>query len=331
MISLLPREKASIYQNYGLKVADAVRIGTGVMSATMAVHTNRGRLFLKRYKFSLDLNPSTEISRIAYAHAAQDFLCERGFPVPRLLRNRNGGTLTVEGGDIYAISEFVDGHDYNAVKPAGALRCAGKMLGRIHGELRGFQPPVAREWTSMKDEVVNTLRQRLERIRIAASETDAYPVSANRIDAWMAEVEGLTPRLPAANRGGWIIHGDYRAQNLKFDSEGKVKSVLDLDAVRPANRLYDLAYALVFFPAVYQNTPLTSRQKSIFLDAYESVCPLTEEERNTLPAHLELAYLRGMTLWLRLHDSEGMRERVRPWIRGYLSSVDTATRVQRGV
>ena len=327
MKSLSPQQEASIRQNYGLKVTAAVPIGTGAMSSTMALHTDQGRLFLKRYNCSSSFNPtpSTEVSRIAFTHSVQDYLGKREFPIPRFLRNRNGDTLTVEGSDIYAISEFVEGCDYGAVKPTTALQSAGETLGRIHRELRGIQPSVAYEWTSMDDEVINLLRRRLERIRITASETGGYPVSENQIDKWIAEVKRLAAGLPVANEGDWIIHGDYRAQNLKFDTEGMVKAILDLDTVRPASRVTDLAYALVFFPAVYQDIPLTPNQKSVFLDAYGSICSLTKAERNAFPAHLRLAYLRGMTLWLHLHDLGGMRDRVRPWIQGYLNNEVTLT------
>ncbi|MCG8622621.1 MAG: hypothetical protein MJE68_11585, partial [Proteobacteria bacterium] len=83
-------------------------------------------------------------------------------------------------------------------------------------------------------------------------------------------------------------------------------------------RLYDLGYALVFFPAVYQDIPLTTDQRSIFLRAYESICPLSETEREVLPTHLRLAFLRGLTLWLDLYYFAGLSERTRPWIQGYL-------------
>ena len=177
----------------------------------------------------------------------------------------------------------------------------------------------------MHDEVIGTLRQRLKRIRTAASETSGYPVSESRIAEWMTEVERLAAELPVPDEADWIIHGDYRAQNLKFDPKGMVKAILDFDSARPAGRVTDLAYALVFFPAVYQDTPLTPNQKSVFLEAYETVCPLTPTERISLPANLKLAYLRGMTLWLHLHDLGSMRERVRPWIRGFLNNEASLT------
>ena len=299
------------------------------MGFTMLLHTNRRRLFLKRYHPASTPNPnqSAEVPCIAFTHAVQNYLYNKDFHIPRLYCNRDGDSLTVEGNEIYAISEFVEGCDYDAVQPTGALQSAGETLGQIHDELRGFQPTVGFKWLPMHEEVINLLRRRLERIRIAASDTDGNPVSRNRIDEWMVEAGRLDAELSELDDGDWIIHGDYRAQNLKFDAEGKVNAILDFDSARPANRAYDLAYALVFFPSVYQDTPLTPQQKSIFLEAYEAVCPLTEEERSALPGHLRLAYLRGMTLWLHLHDVGGMRDRVRPWIEGFLSGADSLTQL----
>ena len=80
------------------------------MSSTMALNTDQGKLFLKRYEpaSDLDLNPSMHIPRIAFTHAVQEYLGKLEFPIPRLLRNRDGNTLSVEENEIYAISEFVD-------------------------------------------------------------------------------------------------------------------------------------------------------------------------------------------------------------------------------
>ena len=228
MESLSPQQEASIHQNYGLNVADAIPIGTGAMSATMLLHTDRGKLFLKRSQApsSSNFNQSTETLRISFTHAAQDYLYKKDFPIPRLLRNRSGDTLTVEGNEIYAISEFVDGFDYDAAEPTGALQSAGETLGRMHNELRGFRPSVEIQWAPMRDEVIGTLRQRLERIRTTASETDDYPVSESQIDEWKTEVERLAAELHVPDEGDWIIHGDYRAQNLKLRCRRKGEGYL---------------------------------------------------------------------------------------------------------
>lgn len=317
----------SIHQNYGLNVTAAAPVGTGAMSTTMQLITDQGELFLKCYRPPSDSNPPspTDLPRITFAHAVGDFLRKSDLPVPRLLLNRVGGTYTVVDDRIYAISEFVEGYDYDAAEPGAALRAAGEVLGRFHQQLHGFQPPIEYQWRSMKEEIVERLRKRLERTRSVVSADRVHPVSQEQIDQWRQELEALAAALPVARDENWIIHGDYRAQNLKFYNDGHVNAILDLDTARPANRLFDLAYSLVFFPAVYQDTPLTPGQKSFFLHAYETVYPLSETERKLLPTHLRLAFLRGITLWLHLHDFGGMCEQTRPWIQGYLNNADAIT------
>ncbi len=313
-----------IRKNYNLTVKSAIPIGTGAMSTTMRLATNRGILFLKIYKSAQNQSTSAQpdAQRIAFTHAVQTFLHQKGFPVPRLLPNNSGNTFSVcdtplETGEVYALSEFIEGSDYD-VTNSEQLHASGEMLGRFHQELRQFQPQIQHPGPPLETEIFVELQERLSRLQ-PVLERDLVPPT--QISLWIEEVELLKNSVSALHDPqydqDWLIHGDYRAQNLKFDSDG-IRAILDLDTACSAPRLYDLAYALVFFPAVYQATAPTSNQQSIFSHAYESICPLSETEREMLPAHLRIAFLRGITLWLELYHFAGLNERTRPWIRGYL-------------
>ena len=321
---LVPSIKASICQNYDLTIESATPIGTGAMSTTMRLATNQGIVFLKIYKPARNQRTPVQpdLQRIAFSHIVQNFLCQEGFPVPRLLPNNSGETFSVcdpplETGEVYALSEFIEGSDYD-VANSDQLRASGEMLGRLHRQLCKFQSQIQPAGPSLETELFTQLKARLSRIQPVV-EKDL--VSSPQIDSWIDEVEVLKSSIGAIYdtqcEQDWIIHGDYRAQNLKFDGSG-IRAILDLDTACSASRLYDLGYALIFFSAVYQEIPLTPNQRSIFLRAYESVCPLSKTEREILPTHLHLAFLRGITLWLDLYYFAGMSERTRPWIQGYL-------------
>ena len=315
----------SIDQNYGLKVLAAIPIGTGTMSNTMQLVTDKGNLFLKCYKHSVNITqPSNQhLPVIAFGHAAQRFLRRNDIPVPRLLKNRTGETYTSANTEIYLVSEFAEGCDYEAVEPDLALKSAADLLGHFHHQLRSFQSPIKCQWKSMEGQILTGLTTSLERMCSVIVKDKTHPVTQKRMHQWKEAVIELAGALPTKEESKWIIHGDYRAQNLRFDRDGHVSAILDLDTIRPANRLFDLAYALVFFAAVYQNKPLTPHQKSVFLSTYETVCPLSTTERRLLTSHLKLAFFRGMTLWLNLHDFGGMRDKTRPWIKAYLDNEDT--------
>ena len=327
----------SLHQNYNIKISAATPIGTGAMSTTMKLTTAQGELFLKCYKPDALCSTDNNVQRIAFTHAVQCFLSEQHLPVPRLLINNAGKTYTQSGEQIYAVSEFIEGNNYDTTNPTEALHYAGEMLGRFHQQLRGFasslmgstrkgQSPIVCEWQSMESEVFAQLGERLAGIRGAVVDSANPPLSSGTIELWLAELEPLENELGEVVNVQGVIHGDYRAQNLKFDKGNRIRAILDLDTARPADRLFDLGYALVFFPAVYQDTPLTSNLQAVFLSAYEKIAPLSATERKLLPLHLRLAFLRGMTLWLHLHFFAGMSARTRPWIQGYLNSVETNTR-----
>ena len=316
--------QVSIRKNYNLTIESATPIGTGAMSTTLRLATNQGTLFLKIYKSARNQKTPAQLDlqRIAFTHTVQDFLYEEGFPVPRLLPNNSGETFSVrnsplETGEVYALSEFIEGSDYD-VANSEQLRASGEMLGRLHQQLRLFQPQIQLAGPSLETELFIQLEARLARLQLVAEKDPSAPT---QIDSWIDEVGILKSAVStvhdAESEQGWLIHGDYRAQNLKFDGSG-IHAILDLDTACPGSRLYDLGYALVFFPAVYQDIPLTSNQQSVFLHAYENICPLSEVERERLPFHLRLAFLRGLSLWLDLYYFAGMSERIRPWIQGYL-------------
>ena len=112
--------QASIRQNYNLTIKSATPIGTGAMSTTMRLGTNRGTLFLKIYKSARNQKPPAQpdLQRIAFTHIVQNFLYQEGFPVPRLLRNNSGETFSVcdqypQTEEVYALSEFIEGSDYD--------------------------------------------------------------------------------------------------------------------------------------------------------------------------------------------------------------------------
>ena len=321
--------QASIRQHYKLTIESAIPIGTGAMSTTMRLVTNQGTLFLKIYKPARNQRAPTQpdLERIAFTHAVQTFLYREDFPVPRLLPNNNGKTFSVcgnplETGAVYALSEFIEGTDYD-VANSEQLHVSGEMLGRFHQQLRQFQSQIQPAGPPLETEIFIQLQERLSRLQPVVQKDLMSPT---QINSWIHEVEVLKNSVSALrdtqDEQNWLIHGDYRAQNLKFDSAG-IRAILDLDTACSAPRLYDLGYALIFFSSVYQDTPLTTDQRSIFLRAYEGICPLSEAEREIFSTHLRIAFLRGITLWLDLYHFAGMSERTRPWIRGYLQHAES--------
>ena len=97
----------------------------------------------------------------------------------------------------------------------------GEMLGFFHQQLRQFQPQIQPPEPPLETEIFIQLQERLSRLQ-PVIEKDL--VSPTQINSWIHEVEVLKNLVSALrdtqDEQNWIIHGDYRAQNLKFDSAG---------------------------------------------------------------------------------------------------------------
>ncbi|MFQ6049150.1 MAG: phosphotransferase, partial [Phycisphaerae bacterium] len=101
------------------------------------ITTDRGCFLLKRRARGKD-NPI----KVAFAHALQNYLFGKGFPLPRLIgTKRDNNSMLQLGGEIYELFEYVSGESYD-----GSLEAtyhAGRALAMYHKLLRDYQP----RWT----------------------------------------------------------------------------------------------------------------------------------------------------------------------------------------
>lgn len=110
-----------------------------------------------------------------------------------------------------------------------------------------------------------------------------------------------------------LCHGDFRGQNVGFRGN-EVCALYDVDALHLGDPLVDLAYALVFFPAVIRPRPFTAEEIHAFVDGYARERPLPTAERRRLVQLLPAALLKGVALWLRLGERPAGEAPVNRWL-----------------
>ena len=251
----------------------------------VVVQTDRGVYLLKRRIPGRD-----DLAKIRFTHDVQRALAANGFPLPALIRTREGESLLVIDGRFYEMFEFVTGQEYDA--SLEATYHAGEALGRYHQVLEGFQslytPPTgsyhnARTIYLAIRQTVSSLplgqRPHIQRVLATVDYLErSYRSCARKVqdlgmEAWPSQ----------------IVHGDWHPGNMLF-AERRVVAVVDYDAARLQPRVIDLANGTLQFsfmagaggPAQWPAHLDESRYKR-FLRGYCDAAPMPREQLLAVP------------------------------------------------
>lgn len=98
--------------------------------------------------------------------------------------------------------------------------------------------------------------------------------------------KALTAVYPDRPRG--FIHSDLFRDNTLFEGD-QLKGILDFYELNKDEFLFDIAITLNDFCTNYPEVTLNAEKANAFLKAYETVRPLTEDEKSCLELYLAMA------------------------------------------
>jgi len=291
------------------------------MGVVAYLRTDLGKRIFKMYGRNLD-----DPGKVEARHELMNHIVSEDLPAPRVICARSGRTLLEFEGTHAALLQFLEGGTFSPGNFA-QLKSAGEVLARTHLAAARWPRLDKLDWESFETMTVNTIRKRLAQVKERSPSAGRDPIGPGKLDELFSRLDALSARLDPAGLHRTAIHGDYRAQNLLF-RDNTVSGILDFDFAWPAASIHDLAYAIVFFQSVVAPHPLSMPGIEAFIKGYTAARPLAPDEIERLPAFLELAFLRGMSLWLQIYFVDGMRGRSRAWIANYL---DFPRRLERHI
>jgi Ser/Thr protein kinase RdoA (MazF antagonist) len=192
--------------------------------------------------------------QVAFCHALQLHLLERGFPAPALVGTRgdNNSMLQMDG-RVYEVSEFVAGEAFD--RSAASAKVAGEVLAKFHAGARGFHYALHTPADfAHGDERAEILLDRCVD-RVGVGPPPGLGVRSKRIvpGPLLDEIRTLWRRAVAdldhAGIAAWprdLLHADWHPGNLVFAGP-VVRAVLDYDSCRRGPRLADLAAGTLNF------------------------------------------------------------------------------------
>jgi len=263
----------------------------GYLNKSLVVDSEEGKFFLQEIENDFR-NVVEEIKVLQY-------LKEHNFPVPNFLKNKNDNYLTYYGGKKFLLSEFIDGTSpvqFNMLNEA-QLKNSARTLAKLHYFLANYEAqPFSNPNTPTQEEALKICQQVDGIIR------NNFPFATNKIDINTELMikrkikllkyfnpEKLRKELSKCPKQ--FVHGDYHGANLIFDENDEVKGVVDWEYFGYDYRIWEVARSMAFICDIdYTGSlagPMDLEKAKKYLQAYDKINPLTEEEIKIIPELLE--------------------------------------------
>jgi Ser/Thr protein kinase RdoA (MazF antagonist) len=246
-----------------------------------------GRTYVLR-----DYRRVTASARIAFQIVFQQHLLASGFPTAPVVRTNGGELYASVGGLYWTLFGFVEGEpfDYASLPQA---REAGKGLARFEAVAANYTGPVVAPPLTETRFGRAPVSSYVWRTSVLAVEQEqhlcelfagqGFDEELGFLSRWRRNASETWPRerldaLPQA----WL-HCDYHGRNMVFQGDG-LAGLFDFDYVTRGPRTLDVGRGIVKFAREQRgSTILREEFCRAFLDGYESLQPLSEEERKALP------------------------------------------------
>jgi len=205
----------------------------------------------------------------------QDFTAPYGLNVADLIPIQGGIQNTnyfivCENGQQYVLTIFEEMDEQLAQAQAIAVAQA-----KMHVALQDF--PLERAF--YRDHAY--WRQVSREVKPSLNDADAM-----LLNNLLGVYDALTAMYP--NRPKGFIHSDLFRDNTLFDGD-ELKGILDFYELNKDEWLFDIAITLNDFCTEYPSVTLNEDKAVAFLNAYESVRPLTADEKACLELYLAMA------------------------------------------
>jgi Ser/Thr protein kinase RdoA (MazF antagonist) len=257
----------------------------GLLNQGWRLTTTRGRYFVKRY-ISADTADPVVIVR---QHRATRALARLGLPVAAPLPDDSGATVTVTGGDGYALFPWIDGsHREGTELTLAQSRRLGALLGRVHTGLARVQdavPVPARNRHPSADPArthagIDQLLALVHAHRPQDAVDAAFDALAERRLLERRELlRRHAHRRPPDAEGlvaGWV-HGDFHPLNLLYRGD-EPAAIVDWDRLDVRPRAEEAVRAAAIFFVHPADGRLDLRKVRAYADAYRRIAGVPARE-----------------------------------------------------
>lgn len=247
---------------------------TGTLHRILLLSTSNASYVLRAYRYA-----PKDRSRVVAEHAIASYVQSQGLPAIAPLPLRSGETILEQEERLYALYPYASGEQISRKQMTDPeiIAAMGRCLGELHQILAGYPSHQVRSQSFAVNQAATLTKiERIESAILDKPEPDGDSFDQHVLTAlaqrknWLlaAEPVDLTPFSSLLHQA---LHGDYQETNLFF-AQKQVSAIIDWDAAYHAPRSWELVRTLHY---VFH---LDVLRCLVFLQAYQDVFPLTDEE-----------------------------------------------------
>jgi len=252
---------------YGLKAADLIPIQGGIQNTNYFMVCENGQQFVLTIFEEMDERGAGELVPVL------EHLGKSGLAVPVPLQHHGKAIHSLKGKPAQIAPRMRGAHPMPA--SLGQVQAIAAAQAKMHVALQDF--PLERAayrdhayWRQVSREIKPTL--------------DAADTAL--LNNLLGLYDALSAMYPDRPKG--FIHSDLFRDNTLFEGDA-LQGILDFYELNKDELLFDIAITLNDFCTDYPAVTLNEEKAVAFLKAYESVRPLTADEKACLELYLAMA------------------------------------------
>ena len=252
---------------YGLKAADLIPIQGGIQNTNYFMVCENGQQFVLTIFEEMDERGAGELVPVL------EHLGKSGLAVPVPLQHHGKAIHSLKGKPAQIAPRMQGEHPMPST--VGQVQAIAAAQAKMHVALQDF--PLERAayrnhayWRQVSREIKPTL--------------DAADTAL--LNNLLGLYDALSAMYPDRPKG--FIHSDLFRDNTLFEGDA-LQGILDFYELNKDELLFDIAITLNDFCTDYPAVTLNEEKALAFLKAYESVRPLTADEKSCLELYLAMA------------------------------------------
>lgn len=275
----------TILKNWEVTVTQIEVVQGGQMALVWKIHTSEGPICLKRIH-----RPE---KKALFSINAQNYLAMKGTRVPGIIPNKHGVLYTKHGPFLFVVYEWIEGRPFELTVQED-LEFIMKGLAEFHTASIGYRPPdgipIFTKLGRWPNHYIKRCQQ-METWKLMAQTMPEDPFSQlylAEIDPFIQEGRSTLARLLQSEYPAWVselkgsptlCHQDYGTGNSLLGDDGQIW-VIDLDTVSFDLPIRDLRKMII--PLLDTTGVWNEEQFHIMINAYESISPLTEKQKEIM-------------------------------------------------